>query len=327
VTGHLSGVTAIVLTGGESKRFGQDKSTTQLAGTSMLNHVLAGVPDTISVVVVGPTPTGTPRQVRVTREDPPGGGPVAGVVAGLRLVRSEVCCVIATDMPMSASIALELGGMLVESLPGPSRWAHLKMAEDPESHAGVGPTTRTSAVSSEEPPPDQVPNALIPLDVDGKMQPLCGSYSTAALRAAAATLGSGHGASMRSLLALLDVRGVRLPELAADRLFDIDTQADLAAAEQVIMASNGDNLSLLQPGRTQMLNDFAAAAVKELGLDTEINTDTILDVAKDVAHGVERPAAPLSTYLLGYAVAKGASLEEAAAQLRDLANDWNADQA
>jgi hypothetical protein len=32
----------------------------------------------------------------------------------------------------------------------------------------------------------------------------------------------------------------------------------------------------------------------------------VLDLARDVAHGVLRPAAPLSTYLLGLAVGRGA---------------------
>ena len=37
----------------------------------------------------------------------------------------------------------------------------------------------------------------------------------------------------------------------------------------------------------------------------------ILDVARDAAHGVARPAAPLTTFLVGYAAAKaGGSAED-----------------
>ena len=45
--------------------------------------------------------------------------------------------------------------------------------------------------------------------------------------------------------------------------------------------------------------------IAELDVPAPPDIETILDVAKDAAHSVERPAAPVSTYLLGYAVAKG----------------------
>ncbi|MEP6461886.1 MAG: DUF6457 domain-containing protein [Frankiaceae bacterium] len=35
--------------------------------------------------------------------------------------------------------------------------------------------------------------------------------------------------------------------------------------------------------------------------------DLVLDLARDVAHGVARPAAPLTTYLVGIAVGRGMS--------------------
>ncbi len=38
-----------------------------------------------------------------------------------------------------------------------------------------------------------------------------------------------------------------------------------------------------------------------LGLDLEVETDAILDLARDAAHQVERPAAPLTTFIVGYA--------------------------
>jgi hypothetical protein len=48
----------------------------------------------------------------------------------------------------------------------------------------------------------------------------------------------------------------------------------------------------------------------------------ILGMARDVAHGVDRPAAPLTAYLLGLAVAQGHDLETATARLSDLAAGW-----
>ena len=59
-----------------------------------------------------------------------------------------------------------------------------------------------------------------------------------------------------------------------------------------------------------------------LALDVEVDVDTILDVARDAAHNVERPAAPITTYLLGAAVARGADPAEAAAAVSRLAAQW-----
>jgi hypothetical protein len=70
------------------------------------------------------------------------------------------------------------------------------------------------------------------------------------------------------------------------------------------------------------LDEWLRAAVAELDLDIEFSNDTmhtLLDLARDSAHEVERIAAPLTTYLVGVAVGRGASLGSAAAQLTELA--------
>jgi hypothetical protein len=53
-----------------------------------------------------------------------------------------------------------------------------------------------------------------------------------------------------------------------------------------------------------------------------VDTRVILDMARDVAHGVDRPAAPLSAYLLGLAVAQGHPLEASAARISEIAAGW-----
>jgi hypothetical protein len=70
------------------------------------------------------------------------------------------------------------------------------------------------------------------------------------------------------------------------------------------------------------LDEWLSAVCGELGLDPAVAADVVLDVARDVAHGVERPAAPLTTFLLGRAVEAGASLPDAAARISRLAADW-----
>lgn len=49
------------------------------------------------------------------------------------------------------------------------------------------------------------------------------------------------------------------------------------------------------------------------------DVDRVLDLARDAAHSVARPAAPLTTYLLGIAVGRGADPDAAAAALSRLA--------
>lgn len=70
------------------------------------------------------------------------------------------------------------------------------------------------------------------------------------------------------------------------------------------------------------MNDWVTAVSAALDISPDINVDGILDVAREAAHAVERPAAPVSTYLMGYAVANGMSPAEAAERITTLAQTW-----
>jgi Domain of unknown function (DUF6457) len=73
------------------------------------------------------------------------------------------------------------------------------------------------------------------------------------------------------------------------------------------------------------LEEWTAAVCADLGLDPGCtDTTTVLDVARDVAHGVARPAAPLTAYLLGVAVGQGMTLPDAAGRISALAASWPA---
>lgn len=81
----------------------------------------------------------------------------------------------------------------------------------------------------------------------------------------------------------------------------------------------------------EALDAWLAAAAVELGLDPgSINIATLLDIARDVAHDVARPAAPLTTFLVGIAVGRSqepeAALERYAETVTRLAADWEANQ-
>ncbi len=68
------------------------------------------------------------------------------------------------------------------------------------------------------------------------------------------------------------------------------------------------------------LDEWTARACDALGLEMgAVDQTLVLEVARDVAHGVERPAAPVTTFLLGMAVARGADPRDAAATLTSLA--------
>lgn len=68
------------------------------------------------------------------------------------------------------------------------------------------------------------------------------------------------------------------------------------------------------------LTEWTTEACAELGIDpAEANTKLVLDLARDVAHNVVRPGAPVSAYLLGLAVGRGADPADAAARLTALA--------
>lgn len=71
-----------------------------------------------------------------------------------------------------------------------------------------------------------------------------------------------------------------------------------------------------------MMQEWIDAVRIDLGVAGEFDVDAVLDVAKDVAHNVQRPAAPVTTYLLGLAVGSGMPLAEAAAKVRELADGW-----
>jgi hypothetical protein len=73
------------------------------------------------------------------------------------------------------------------------------------------------------------------------------------------------------------------------------------------------------------LESWTEAVCAELGIDPSATaTRAVLDVTRDVAHQVARPAAPLTAYLLGIAVGRGEPVEAAAERLRELAARWPA---
>lgn len=95
---------AVVLAGGAARRLGgASKPDVLLAGRRLIDRTLDATRGAREVVVVGPAEVAPPG-VRVTREDPPGTGPVAGLAAGLAALpdAAPFVLVLACDLPRVA---------------------------------------------------------------------------------------------------------------------------------------------------------------------------------------------------------------------------------
>jgi Molybdopterin-guanine dinucleotide biosynthesis protein A len=289
-----TGWTALVLAGGRGSRLGNDdKAAITIGGTSVLDQLLSSLPAGVPVVVAGPERP-TSRPVTFRQEWPIHGGPVAGIASGLEAVSTPVTVLLAVDMPWA--------GGLVEHL----------IAEFASCDAA----------------------ALVPVDASGFRQPLCAVVRTQAVRRALGELGNPHGRSMRDLMLLIDVQ--ERPLSAAERPWveDIDTPGDLhkarssRALSRMVAPLPGTGApavsesAIHEEGARPMMQTWIDAVCAELNLPADVNIDMILDVARVAAHNVDRPAAPVTTFLLGSAVAGGMDVNEAAAKIQQLAATW-----
>ncbi|WP_405999669.1 NTP transferase domain-containing protein [Streptomyces sp. NBC_00829] len=271
---------AIVLAGGAAKRLGgADKPAVSVGGRALLDRVLGVCRDAGRTVVVGGR-RATARPVVWAREEPPGGGPLAALDAGVRQVEARAVLVLSADLPF-------LGERTVQRLIG------------------------VLGTSGQE--------AALLTDPDGRDQPLVAAYRTEPLRRELALLateyGSLSGLPLRLLTQELDLARVAAEPLAS---FDCDTWEDISAARARIREHGN------------VLDEWITAVKDELGIELDVDTGVLLDLARDAAHGVARPAAPLTTFLVGYAAAQAgnggpAAVAEAAGKAAALARRWAAE--
>jgi molybdopterin-guanine dinucleotide biosynthesis protein A len=187
----MDGFDAIVLAGGGARRLGgADKASLRIGARSLLGRALDAVKGAAHVVVVGP-PRQLPDGVASTCEDPPGGGPVAGVAAALPCIRSALVVVLACDMPFVTAATVE---RLV---------------------AACGGTGTDGALL---------------VDAEGRRQFLAAAYRVPALRQALRQVGPPHGQAMRHVVGRLTVTEVSTdPEvtLDCDTWDDVERSRDL----------------------------------------------------------------------------------------------------
>lgn len=195
---------AVVLSGGTAVRLdGADKASVEVDGRPLLELALDATAGCDETVVVGDArPTGRP--VTFAREEPPGGGPAAALLAGLDALPggADVVVVLAVDMPRVTAGTV---ARLVEALDGP----------DDRPGDGAGDEAA-----------DEAADGAVLVDDDGRRQPLCGAYRASSLRAAQPEARDDrHGLPVRRLLSAMRLHEVPARE---DEARDVDTWADLA---------------------------------------------------------------------------------------------------
>ena len=177
---------AIVLAGGRGRRLGgASKPEVVVGGRALLDHALAAVAAADRVVVVGPADLARPG-VPTVLEDPPDGGPVAGLAAGLAFLAPDgLVAVLACDVP----------------------------------RAGAALPALLAAARG-----DEVDGARL-VSADGRPQHLVAVYRADALARALAALPETHGAAMRGLVAdlrLVDVPDTSDAAADADTWADVE---------------------------------------------------------------------------------------------------------
>jgi molybdopterin-guanine dinucleotide biosynthesis protein A len=168
---------AIVLAGGRGSRLGApSKAEFVLGGRRLVDVAISAVTSARRVVLVGPGPA--PDGVLLAREDPPFGGPVEAVAAG------------------------------VAALPDHAAWTLLLACDLPGAEAGVG-----DLLAADMDPAD---DGVCLVDGTGRLQWLLGCYRTPALERRLADRGNPPLTAMYRLLEPLRLLGVTADPTVTD---------------------------------------------------------------------------------------------------------------
>ena len=104
-------VSAIVLAGGRSARFGRDKLAEAIDGQPLLHRAIAAVRPLAAEVIVVAAPVASPAipaNTVVVHDPAPFEGPLAGLAVGLRAAHHAVCLVVGGDSPSLVRSVLDL---------------------------------------------------------------------------------------------------------------------------------------------------------------------------------------------------------------------------
>lgn len=204
---------AVVLAGGAARRLGgADKPALSVGGQMLLDRVLGACAGAGSTVVVGPRRP-TVRPVRWAREDPPGGGPLPALAAGLA----------ALGLPVPGSPAASTSTSTLTSAPDPR--VVLVLAADLPFLTGETVGALVGGLG-------EGTDGVVLVDGEGRDQMLAGAYRVEALRRELALIGAEHGGLGGLPLRLLTGELVlgRIADPTGVASFDCDTWEDVAVA-------------------------------------------------------------------------------------------------
>lgn len=114
-------VSAIVLAGGRSSRFGRDKLAEPIGGRPLLEHAIDAVRPFATEILVVAAPDASPavaEDVRVVHDPASFGGPLLGLATGLDHAREAIVLLTAGDV---AELVPEVVEMLLAALDEPGR--------------------------------------------------------------------------------------------------------------------------------------------------------------------------------------------------------------
>lgn len=107
----MPALSVIILAGGRSTRMGTDKAQVRVEGIRLIDAMLSSLSSLSSLpttpIVVSPFDLGLSPEIPTVSENPPFGGPVAGIAAGLAHAQThcseaELVAIVAVDAPRSA---------------------------------------------------------------------------------------------------------------------------------------------------------------------------------------------------------------------------------
>lgn len=192
----LDDMTAIVLAGGRSARFGSDKLAFDVDGRAMLDRAIDAVAALAPRIVVVLAPGversfDQPRAIDVVHDHVAFEGPLAGLAAALATVTTTTALVVGGDMPRMSPLVLR------------------RLATT------VGPD-----------------HAAVNLEIPGRIHPLPMALDAAAARSAGTALLASGERSLRALLAELGATSIPAPvwlslDPAGGTILDVDRPNDL----------------------------------------------------------------------------------------------------
>jgi molybdopterin-guanine dinucleotide biosynthesis protein A len=201
-------VEGFILVGGRSSRMGTDKSRLQFGGQTSVERIAAELRSITSrISLVGPSPTGCDPDLKIVPDTHEQWGALGGIQAALGACAADWALIVACDLPF---ISRDLCSRL------------LTLGQEGS------------------------PDAVAPIQPDGRPQPLCALYRHEPCLLEAEKLIASGEHTPRALLANVKTRWIRPDELidlsgAENFFFNVNTPADYEQAQQILLQKSASS--------------------------------------------------------------------------------------